>query len=865
MDESTDEDKTLVANERSPRKRKKRKSRKKKIENVETNDECMTDQYTADTGKKTEKRNKRTLINLFKKSKESNLDKREFAHNDNGNSDIAYSNVDSEEIQISLFSKFDPQLQPRIRLGCMTLKDVMHEKYSAHEQPNSEKCLLNNDASDMSASLTDIGDHVTPTSSLNHKTKTRSSGAVNQQRTQIPCQTSQSNETTNYSLLSNPDEQLSNVSHQNLMHSSRQGERGRQLAKHQRHKRSSSSEFVDSEQKRKSFSAFMDLSQTPHSHKSSLHGKGSSRHGKINGRDRSPAEIDINPTNTLKTDRENINQKDDTNLINETSPNITNWFERTKKQNIDVSKPVSQMDAMDVLIDTNTNSSRRVREEKRLDRKSYKSPRRFSGRSISRERRKSGKSHETAEKTIDIQESDQPDVAKECQKGGNNCKTVIETEIRQHKIPFNKLMSRSIQTSMQCLDIDKDQHESKAECKNENIISVVPLIVEHTINEDSTRQNRKSITSSEQFLDERSISHNSSESEEFKTPKQSPLPERKIVDEIIPVEITAKTTNDTEERVKQKESEKKSPKLSFLAVVALKRKLGRQRKKKKRKMSKDDKNKERNDEKPEVILPEVSDKSEQSDIENEKYLTSFYLENETNFNIGTLSYLPETDIVDVDELNKDLSHKDKKLSFDIISEPDNSMSDTYMHKHRQMAKRRQSEVFREKRAKALTYCKKFVAFLFSHIGLCSLMVAYAILGGFIFRAIEGPFEIETKIKVISERQKTRDQIMQLATSLILNKRSRNNVSKEIDILLSDFQREVYIATDIHGFNNDDSADSVDGQKAEQWSLASSLLFAITVMTTIGKFIFYFRITDFDKFKFKFTAKNAIYIVISSML
>jgi hypothetical protein len=73
-------------------------------------------------------------------------------------------------------------------------------------------------------------------------------------------------------------------------------------------------------------------------------------------------------------------------------------------------------------------------------------------------------------------------------------------------------------------------------------------------------------------------------------------------------------------------------------------------------------------------------------------------------------------------------------------------------------------------------------FLFSHIGLCSLMVAYAILGGFIFRAIEGPFEIETKIKVISERQKTRDQIMQLATSLILNKRSRNNVSKEIDIL-----------------------------------------------------------------------------------
>lgn len=843
MDESTDEDKTLFKNERSPRKRKKRKSRKKKIESVEMNHESMTDQYAEDTGKKTGKRNKRTLKNLFKKSKESNIDKTEFALNDNANSDIAYNNMDSEELQISLFSKFDPKLQPRTRLGCMTMKDVMHEKY---KQPNSEKCLLNNDASDISASLTDI-DHVTETSSLNHKTKRSSSGAENQERMQIPCQPSQSNETTNYSVLSNPDEQLSNISHQNLMHSSRQGERGRQLEKHQRHKRSSSREFVDSEQKRKSFSAFMDLSQTPHSYRSSLHGQNSSRPGEINRRDRSPVENDLDPANTLKAEGKNNNQKDDTTLINETSPNITNCFERTKKRDLDENKPVSQMAAMDGLIDTNTNSVaenslRRVREEKRLDRKSYKSPRRFSGRSISRERRKSGKSHETAEKSIDILESDQPDVAKECQKGGNNCKNVIETEIKQQKFPLNKLMSRSIQTSMQYLDIDKNHHERKAECKNENIISVVPLIVEHTINEDDARQNRKSISPNEKCLDERSISHNSSESEEFKTPKQSPLPERKKIDEIIPVEITAKTTDDTDEKIKQKESDKKSPKLSFLAVVALKRKLARQRKKKKRKMSQDDKNKEKNDDKPEVILPEVSDKPEKSDIENEKYLTSFYLENETNFNIGTLSYLPETDIVDVDELNKDLSHKDKKLSFDIISEPDNSMSDTYMHKHRQIAKRRQSEVFREKRAKALTYCKKFVAFLFSHIGLCSLMVAYAIVGGFIFRAIEGPFEIETKIKVISERQKTRDQIMELATSLILNKRSRNNVSKEIDILLRDFQREVYIATDIHGFNNEDSnADSVDGQTAEQWSLASSLLFAITVMTTIGKFIFYFRI------------------------
>lgn len=48
-------------------------------------------------------------------------------------------------------------------------------------------------------------------------------------------------------------------------------------------------------------------------------------------------------------------------------------------------------------------------------------------------------------------------------------------------------------------------------------------------------------------------------------------------------------------------------------------------------------------------------------------------------------------------------------------------------------------------------CKKFLAFLFSHIGLCSMVVAYAIMGGFLFRWLEASDEIEERIMISRKR------------------------------------------------------------------------------------------------------------------
>jgi hypothetical protein len=44
-------------------------------------------------------------------------------------------------------------------------------------------------------------------------------------------------------------------------------------------------------------------------------------------------------------------------------------------------------------------------------------------------------------------------------------------------------------------------------------------------------------------------------------------------------------------------------------------------------------------------------------------------------------------------------------------------------------------------------CKQLVAFLFSHVGLAGMVVAYSILGGFMFRALEAPHELRVKVSL----------------------------------------------------------------------------------------------------------------------
>jgi hypothetical protein len=62
-------------------------------------------------------------------------------------------------------------------------------------------------------------------------------------------------------------------------------------------------------------------------------------------------------------------------------------------------------------------------------------------------------------------------------------------------------------------------------------------------------------------------------------------------------------------------------------------------------------------------------------------------------------------------------------------------------------------------------CKKMAAFLFSHIGLAAMVVAYSIMGGFLFRAIEAPAEQRVKVGVVQGRELKINRIWQRAIEL----------------------------------------------------------------------------------------------------
>ncbi|CAH1800361.1 unnamed protein product [Owenia fusiformis] len=144
------------------------------------------------------------------------------------------------------------------------------------------------------------------------------------------------------------------------------------------------------------------------------------------------------------------------------------------------------------------------------------------------------------------------------------------------------------------------------------------------------------------------------------------------------------------------------------------------------------------------------------------------------------------------------------------------------------------EVLRRRRKEqAWDCCKKFTSFLFSHIGLCGLVVVYTIMGGFLFEALESPHEIKEKHKMTQSRNTSLEEIWNLALQL----REKKNIEyiedekrifvSNLSVIIRDFQVLVYTAAKEGGW------DGNDDKRVLQWSYAGALLYSITVITTIG--------------------------------
>lgn len=291
--------------------------------------------------------------------------------------------------------------------------------------------------------------------------------------------------------------------------------------------------------------------------------------------------------------------------------------------------------------------------------------------------------------------------------------------------------------------------------------------------------------------------------------------DKTVVDKI---SINKKESNDND----TKEAELPKPKLSLVAIVALKAKLARYKKAKQAEKSKQAENNE------DENVNNFDGNADTTDLN----IAKVYYDNEINTSIGKLSEKDGTD----PEI-QDLVYE-KRISFARF--PDDTMSEEELIKQRQrntrLTNRRKSKV-RQRQKKVINCCKKFVAFLFSHIGLCSLVVAYCILGGVIFKRLEGNQELQKKREMMELRQNYTVRIHRLAFEKTFTKSSSEDFKKNVDSILKEFSGSVYKQTKEAGWDGKDiytGGDNSSEAQPEQWSYPSSLLYAITVMTTIGK-------------------------------
>ena len=144
-------------------------------------------------------------------------------------------------------------------------------------------------------------------------------------------------------------------------------------------------------------------------------------------------------------------------------------------------------------------------------------------------------------------------------------------------------------------------------------------------------------------------------------------------------------------------------------------------------------------------------------------------------------------------------------------------------------KQRKSLIWRKRRKKLISVCKRVLGFLLSTLGLFILLISYTILGGWVFNMVESPKEMRTKHSV---RDSLRQHIELLwNTTEQLNVLHKENWSEMATSIVERYTRVVYLATKNEGWDGKN-----DGESDLQWSFAGSLLYSVTVITTIGKLI-----------------------------
>ena len=102
--------------------------------------------------------------------------------------------------------------------------------------------------------------------------------------------------------------------------------------------------------------------------------------------------------------------------------------------------------------------------------------------------------------------------------------------------------------------------------------------------------------------------------------------------------------------------------------------------------------------------------------------------------------------------------------------------------------------------KCCYYCRQVTTFLFSHIGLCALLLGYALIGAFTFQAIESQNERDQRFEMLRTRN---EMILQLSNmtnhSIILN---RENWTHNAEEILRQFELKLLNAVKKRGYDGE---------------------------------------------------------------
>lgn len=176
------------------------------------------------------------------------------------------------------------------------------------------------------------------------------------------------------------------------------------------------------------------------------------------------------------------------------------------------------------------------------------------------------------------------------------------------------------------------------------------------------------------------------------------------------------------------------------------------------------------------------------------------------------------------------------VSFDAMARNDLSFMDDPQYRARTI---RQDELDVNETSKSRECLKKTSKFLFSHIGLVGLVVVYAVAGGFLFQLLETRQERINCQEKVAEQQTEITRMKQLIVHYVENNATPTDSRPTYDIdnttiafekihqMLLDYRTFVIRSSAKFRMYNDDCS------IINKWTFPNSLLFAITIITTIG--------------------------------